>query len=91
MTVIILENSSERLRGLLTRWLLEVKPGVFVGKISYTVRVRLWKKVQEEKVMGGLLIYSANTEQGYDIEMFGSLYRSVIDLNGVKVISIRKE
>lgn len=88
MTVIILENSSERLRGLLTRWLLEVKPNVFVGKLSYSVRVRLWMRIQEERVIGGLLIYNANTEQGYSIEMFGDLYRHVVDFDGIKLIGI---
>ena len=33
MVVIVIDNAPEKLRGELTRWLLETKPGVFVGKI----------------------------------------------------------
>ena len=38
MLVIVMETASEKLRGELTHWLLEVKAGVFVGKASAIVR-----------------------------------------------------
>ncbi len=41
MVVIILEKVPAGLRGELTRWLLELKAGVFVGKVSAMVRERL--------------------------------------------------
>ena len=34
MTVLILERVPASLRGQLTRWMLEVKAGVFVGNIA---------------------------------------------------------
>ena len=45
MVVIVIDNASAKLRGELTKWLLEVKPGVFVGKVSAMVRERLWDKI----------------------------------------------
>ena len=37
MVVFILENVSTSLRGELSRWLFEVKAGVFTGKVSVVV------------------------------------------------------
>lgn len=37
-----------------------------------------------------VLFYNVNMEQGYLIEMFGDLYRHVVDFDGVKLIGIDK-
>ena len=34
MTVIVLDCAPESIRGELTRWFLELKPGVFAGKLT---------------------------------------------------------
>ena len=44
----VIDNAPEKLRGELTRWLLEVKPGVLVGKTSAAVREKLWEKVNKD-------------------------------------------
>ncbi len=85
--VIVTENASLKLRGELTKWVLEVKAGVFVGKTSATVREKLWEKVKHDTATkGALLVYSMDTEQGYQIEIYGDPRRTVIDLDGVKLI-----
>lgn len=86
MVVIVLENASEKLRGLITRWLIETKPGVFVGSVSAIVREKLWEVVEEETPRSALLIYSYNNEQGYRIEMLGEPRRSLVDLDGLQLI-----
>lgn len=87
MCVFILDVAPENLRGELTKWVLEVKAGVFVGKISKPVRERLWKKICETFLSGALMIYSNNLiEQGFCIEMFGEPNRKVIDLDGIQLI-----
>ena len=87
MIVIVMENASEKLRGELTKWLLEVKPGVLVGKTSALVREKLWEKVEnDENKTGALLIYNSDNEQGFAIKMVGLLRRSVIDLDGIQLI-----
>lgn len=87
MIVIVMENASEKLRGELTKWLLEVKPGILVGKTSALVREKLWEKVEnDENKTGALLIYNSDNEQGFAIKMVGILRRSVIDLDGIQLI-----
>ncbi len=45
MVVIILESVPTSVRGELTRWLLELHAGVFVGNISAMVRDKLWEMI----------------------------------------------
>ena len=45
MTVIVMECAPESVRGELTRWFLELKPGVFVGNVNVRIRELLWKRV----------------------------------------------
>lgn len=69
MTVIILTNCPTGLRGFLTRWLLEISPGVFLGAPSTRVREALWTEVRRYAGQGrALLAYQTNNEQGYTFE-----------------------
>ncbi len=47
MTVIILTTCPAGLRGFLTRWLLELSPGVFLGAPSARIRSILWDEVRQ--------------------------------------------
>lgn len=69
MTVIVLTNCPVGLRGFLTRWLLEISPGVFLGAPSARVRQALWAEVRQYVGQGrALLAYQTNNEQGYTFE-----------------------
>lgn len=69
MTVIVLTHCPAGLRGFLTRWLLEISPGVFIGGPSNRVRWALWGEVKEYAGNGrALLAYSTNNEQGFAFE-----------------------
>ncbi|MCZ7432315.1 type I-E CRISPR-associated endoribonuclease Cas2e [Streptomyces sp. WMMC1477] len=66
MTVIVLANCPAGLRGFLTRWLLEISPGVFLGSPSARVRDVLWAEVRQYSGKGrALLAYQTNNEQGF--------------------------
>ncbi|MFK0293910.1 type I-E CRISPR-associated endoribonuclease Cas2e [Streptomyces sp. NPDC090442] len=66
MTVIVLANCPAGLRGFLTRWLLEISPGVFLGSVSTRVREILWDEVRQYRDKGrALLAYQTNNEQGF--------------------------
>ena len=92
MVLIAFDCANENLRGLLTRWLLEIKPGVFLGNITTAVREELWRKVivNLDKYEGAILAYSTNTEQGFNLEYLGNPKKVVIDLEGVKLIKTLK-
>ena len=84
MIVLVLERVRESLRGELTRWLLEIQAGVFVGAVSADVRDRLWKKACEGKGAGsGVLIYRAQTEQGFAARICGDPGRQLEDFEGL--------
>ncbi|WP_100447751.1 type I-E CRISPR-associated endoribonuclease Cas2e [Glycomyces xiaoerkulensis] len=86
MTVIVLTACPVSLRGHLTQWLLEISAGVFVGKVSKRVRVRLWDKVQELAGPGrALLVYSSRGEQGLSFEVHDHHWETV-DLDGLTLI-----
>ncbi|WP_329293281.1 type I-E CRISPR-associated endoribonuclease Cas2e [Streptomyces sp. NBC_01455] len=65
MTVIVLTNCPAGLRGFLTRWLLEISAGVFVGNPSARIRDVLWEEVQQYAGQGrALLAHTDSSEQG---------------------------
>lgn len=65
MVVVILTACPAGLRGHLTRWLLEVAPGVFVGRVSARVRDELWSRILELVKDGrALMVHSRRGEQG---------------------------
>ena len=86
MLVIVLENASDKLKGTLTRWMIEIKPGVYAGRLRAMVREKLWEMIEEYQPQGALMVYSMNNEQGYSIKMLGEPKRSVIDLDGLQLI-----
>ncbi|MEU6310827.1 type I-E CRISPR-associated endoribonuclease Cas2e [Streptomyces sp. NPDC047014] len=66
MTVIVLTQCPVGLRGFLTRWLLEISPGVFIGGPSARIREVLWAEVRQYAGNGrALLAYSTDNEQGF--------------------------
>src|SRR5437667_7277397 len=82
MIVMVLENVSTTVRGELTRWLLELRAGVFVGNVSAVVREMLWQMVCGKMRGGaGMLIHSAANEQGFAIRFWGISSRRVEDFD----------
>ncbi len=87
MVILMLERVPRSLRGELTRWLLEPRPGVFVGDVSALVRDKLWEKTCASMRGGaGLMVHSADVEQGFAIRFWGSTNRSVVDFEGLSLI-----
>jgi CRISPR-associated protein Cas2 len=86
MTVIILTDCPLSLRGDLTKWLLEVNAGVFVGRVSKRVRDHLWDRVIKFAKNGrATMVYSTNNEQGLDFRTHGNVWEP-IDFDGIKLM-----
>jgi len=88
MLVIVIENAPPRLRGFLSRLLLEVRAGVFLGDYSARVRERLWESIcQEIEAGNAVLAWNAPTEAGFDFMTCGSNRRIPVELDGLKLCS----
>jgi len=83
----ILEKAPTSVRGELTRWMLELRAGVFVGNISALVREKLWQEICGKLSGGaGILVHSAANEQGFSIRFWGLPSRVVEDFDGLLLV-----
>jgi len=90
MVVLIAEKLTASLRGELTRWMIQLKAGVYVGRLSARVRDLLWEKVCENRRGGAaILVHSANNEQGFAIRTTGRTSRIVEDYEGLFLAKTR--
>lgn len=86
MIVITLTDCPKSLRGDLSKWLLEINTGVFVGKVSARVRDNLWKRVKDSVKNGrATLVYTTNSEQRMDFRLHNS-ENQIIDYDGLKLV-----
>jgi CRISPR-associated protein Cas2 len=91
VTVIVLTTCPIGLRGFLTRWLLEISPGVFIGGPSARIRDVLWAEVQQYADTGrALLAYSTNNEQGFTFRTHDHKWHPV-DHEGLTLIHRPKQ
>ncbi len=89
MTVVVLIATAPGLKGHLTRWMIEVASGVFVGNPSRRVRDGLWD-VLSERVGDGqvVMVEPAANEQGWAIRTAGRDRWYPIDMDGL-ILSAR--
>lgn len=89
MTVIILIAAPEGLRGHLTRWMVEVAAGVFVGSPSNRVRNRLWETLIERIGEGqAVMVEPARNEQKWAVRTAGKDRWYPVDYDGL-ILSAR--
>ncbi len=87
MLVIVTEATPPRLRGFLSRWLLEVRAGVYVGSYSVKVRERLWKTVTEELEDGNaVMVWSTCNESGFEFCTAGQNRRVPFEDGGFQLV-----
>jgi CRISPR-associated protein Cas2 len=87
--VLILENAKPSLRGELSRWLFEIKAGVFAGRISALVRDEVWILIEQKLGQGSaVMIYPQRNEQGFGARMLGNPSRSLVDIEGLLLVKV---
>jgi CRISPR-associated protein Cas2 len=70
----------------MTRWLLEIAPGVFVGKISTRVRELMWQRVIDMVRTGrAIMVYAADNEQGLAFQVHEHNWEP-IDIEGITLM-----
>ena len=86
MIVISLTDCPPKVRGDLSKWLLEISTGVYVGNINARVRETLWKRVCENVNEGrATMVFSSNGEQRLDFAVHNTSWVPV-DLDGIKLV-----
>ena len=87
MTVVVLVAVPAGLRGHLTRWLLEISPGVFVGQVTARVRDHLWTRIIKYTGETGRAVMdnAADTEQGLAFRSVGGPWKPV-EWDGLKLV-----
>lgn len=86
MVVVVLTACPSGLRGYLTRWLLEIAPGVFCGKVSARVRDELWARIVELSKDGrALMVLSRRGDQGLDFRVHRHDWDPV-DFDGITLV-----
>jgi len=88
MLVIVTESVPHRLNGYLSRTLLEIRAGVFVGNYGRRVREMLWETICHNVEDGNVVIaWSANNESGFDFETVGKNRRLPSLFDDLKLVS----
>ncbi len=86
MTVICLSNCPPRVRGDLSKWLMEINTGVYVGRISARVRDELWRRITENIRSGqATMVYRTSGEQHMDFRVHNTTWQPV-DYDGLKLM-----
>lgn len=86
MVVLVVTACPAGLRGHLTRWLLEISPGVFVGAVSSRVRDLLWDRVVEFARDGrAIMIHPASNEQRLQFKVHRYDWQPV-DFDGIRLV-----
>ena len=84
MVVLITQKVPASLRGELSRWMIEPRTGVFIGKVSAMVRDKLWELATKGARDGGvILLWSSSTEQGFQWRIYGETTREMRDFEGL--------
>lgn len=92
MLAIVVENAPPRLRGRLAIWLLEVRAGVYVGNVSRRIREMIWETVTQGIEEGNaVVVWSTNTESGFDFMTLGKNRREPVEMDGIKLVSFLPE
>lgn len=86
MTVVVLTDCPPKLRGDLTKWLLEINTGVYVGNLSARVREELWTRICENLKTGrATMVFRASNEQKMDFRVHNSSWEPV-DYDGIQLM-----
>lgn len=90
MTIIIYQHPTNEIRGKTRRYLYELRPNIFAGKISDRVRQSLWNELCKNNAQA-VMIYDTNNEQGFASQTTGFADEGFsTDMDGVFMRTITK-
>lgn len=85
--VVHIESVPDHLRGYLSRFLQEVRTGLYVGVITSTVLDELWDRTCEAAKVGTatLVLSDPTLETGFDIRLHHVTTHRVVDIDGIRL------
>lgn len=87
MVVLVLIAAPPGLRGHVTRWLIELAPGVYSGSCSARVRDRLWTLIAERIDDGqAVMVERVRNEQGWTVRTAGVARWTPVNVDGLILI-----
>lgn len=83
--VITASNLANHVRGYVSRFLVEVDQGVYVGNVSRRVRDNLWRRCCQALGDGRITMINSDPtrEQGYAVNTMGARRRVIRDFDGL--------
>ena len=85
-TVIVLSDCPPKLRGDMTKWMMEINAGVYVGNLSARVREELWQRIRDHIKHGkATMVFRAGGEQRMDFRVHNTTWEPV-DYDGIKLM-----
>ena len=86
MIVVTVTDCPPRLRGDLSKWLLEINTGVYVGQLNPRVREELWKRICKHLPRGrATMVYLANNEQRMSFHVHNTTWQPA-DYEGITLM-----
>ncbi|OYN89419.1 type I-E CRISPR-associated endoribonuclease Cas2e [Parenemella sanctibonifatiensis] len=88
MVVVVLVAAPPGLRGHLTRWMVEIHAGVFVGSPSQRVRDQFWLTLTQRIGDGhAVMVEPVSSEQGWTVRTAGRDRWTPVDFDGVLLMA----
>ncbi|MFC6154793.1 type I-E CRISPR-associated endoribonuclease Cas2e [Nocardioides yefusunii] len=94
LSVMVSSSVPVGVRGALNQWMVEVLPGVYVGRLTARVRELLWESLVDallgEEKPYAALITQAPTEQGYLARTVGDHRYALTDFDGLQLVTVAR-
>lgn len=91
LVILQIKNSPQSIKGRLQRVLLEIAPGVFVGRLPVSYMKGIWKKITSTTNCSAVCVVPAKTETGFKIAFHGGKQRCRADNWGIELIQYQKK
>ncbi len=86
MIVVSLTDCPPALRGDLSKWLLEIHTGVYVGQVNARVREQLWQRITQNIKSGrAVMVFDTDNEQGMDFRIHNTSWE-IVDYDGIQLV-----
>lgn len=86
MILLDLDAAPAKLVGIVKRYLIEIRPGVFVGKLSARTTEQLWEQVVCLPPKAAIMAYPAQNELGVAFKTYGCSRFQIFDCDGLPLV-----